>query len=81
MPEAVKVGPTNMLPPDDNGIEFFYYQLKLNSRIFLYSINSAVTVDPLREVDFSKPEVIYERCILGFLGEDNEIVAYTNVHR
>ena len=79
--ETVLEEPIQILPPNDDGIIFFYQQLKLKNQIYLYSIDFEVTVDPLREVDHTKPETVYERCILAFLGENYEAVAFTDVYR
>lgn len=67
------------LPPDDYGIVFNYHVFTLESRIFLYSVDFEVEVEMVGEE--GEEETIVESCIVGFLGEDYELVAHTNVHR
>lgn len=73
----ISEGIRSYLPPDENGIVFKYDHIIFENRIFLYSIDFRVIVK--QEVDRDEP--IYEGCIVGFLGENSELLAYTDVHR
>lgn len=78
---SVTEGPALTLPPGDTGIIFNYQQFTFNNRIFLYSVDFMVTVKQnLMEIG-EEEESIHELCIIGFLGENNELVAQTDVHR
>ena len=76
-PVEISEGVGSKLPPDENGIVFKYDQIIFENRIFLYSIDFKVIVK--QEVD--REELVYEGCIVGFLNENSELVAHTNVHR
>lgn len=69
----------DQLPPDEDGIIFNYETFTLENRVFLYSVDFAVVLDGMVEED--EPETVYENCIVGFLGENYELVAHTDVHR
>ena len=75
----ISEGSVNQLPPDEDGIVFNYQVFTLENRVFLYSVDLAVVLDG--EVEENEPETVYEHCIVGFLGEDYELVAHTDVHR
>lgn len=68
-----------MLPPDKFGIVFNYQQFTFENRIHLYSADFQVVVVHM-EME-GEDETIFERCIVGFLGENNTLVAHTDVHR
>lgn len=75
----ISEGPTLQLPPDGNGIVFNYQLFTLESRVFLYSVDFGVVLDQTATQE--DEETIFERCIVGFLGEDDQLVAQTDVHR
>lgn len=74
----IEEGPTYALPPDMRDIVFYYKQFSFESRIFLYSIDFAVVVDPMEDDEFMTHR---ESCIVTFVGEEDRIVAYSDVNR
>ena len=72
----ISEGPIQMLPPDENGVAFHYQQFMFDVKLLLYSVDFQVVVEE-NEIN----EEIFQTCIVGFLGEDNVLVAHTDVHR
>ena len=76
---SISEGPASQLPPDENGIVFNYELFTFDTRVFLYSVDFTVVLE--QPVDENAEETIHELCIIGFLGEDSQLVAQTDVHR
>lgn len=72
----IEEGPRMSLPPDSNGIVFNYQLFTLESRIYLYSVDFQVVLE-----ETGAKETIFESCIVAFLGENNQLVAHTDIHR
>lgn len=71
----ISEGPIQMLPPDENGVVFNYQQFMFDVQLFLYSVDFQVIVEHA-----GMNEGIFQTCIVGFLSEDNVLVAHTDVH-
>lgn len=75
---VIEEGTRQMQPPDENGIVFTYQPFSFDSMVHLYSVDFQVVVE---ETEDDEELTIFETCIVGFLGANNELVAYTDIHR